>query len=215
MDIFANAYLFWTVLIVSNVLMYLVTICISYLWSRLRKQQTLALTRADLKTSLLVVVVNIAVAIPGYLLFNAGEISFTTDSFFLDFLFLFIGFDVAMYVLHYISHTVWPFTLFHKDHHAHKYFNAISLYVMHPLESFLFGGLMTISVFLFDVNLYSFLGFIVFNWLYGVVGHLNTTTTESPKVFGNAIFHKAHHVHSNCNYGFYTVFMDRLFGTYR
>lgn len=86
----------------------------------------------------MVLIVNILVAIPGYLLFINGYITFKTY-FIRDFFLLYIGFDFVMYVLHLTSHHIWPLKKFHQKHHEHKYFNAISLYVMEPVESLLFG----------------------------------------------------------------------------
>ena len=215
MQLFKNTYTFWTILIIANIAMYGLTILISYSWSKIKQHKTLKLTKKDIYNSILVLVINILVAIPGYLLFTKGYISFIKDSHFIvHFLMLYFGFDLLMYVLHIISHYVWPFNKFHAKHHSHQYFNAISLYVMEPVESLLFGLLLTAFAFFFSLNLYSFLAFIFLNWILGVIGHLNTTTTKQPLLFGNHVFHKTHHQYGNKNFGFYTVIWDRLFGTY-
>ncbi len=215
MSIFNNIYTFWVTLVAANILMYLLTILISYYWSKIHNFKTLPISKLDIKNSILVLSVNILVAIPGYLLFINAKINFTTNTyFFRDFLLLYIIFDFTMYCLHFISHHLWPFKIFHKKHHTHQYFNTISLYVMQPVESLLFGFLLTICAFLFTLNFYSFLTFIFINWLLGVVGHLNTRSTKQPILFGNHIFHKTHHQYPNKNYGFYTVFWDKLFGTF-
>ena len=215
MQLFNNTYTFWATLIAANILMYLLTILISYLWSKVNHFKTLQLTKQDIYNSIQVLIINMLVAIPGYLLFKNNHISFTTEVHFIrDFLLLYFIFDLAMYALHLASHHVWPFKKFHIKHHTHSYFNAISLYVMEPIESLLFGLLLTVCAFLFSLNLYSFLAFIFVNWLLGVIGHLNTTATKQPQFFGNHIFHKTHHQHPNSNYGFYTVIWDKLFGTF-
>ncbi len=214
MQLFNNTYAFWATLIGANILMYLLTILISYLWSKINQHKTLKLTKKDVYNSILVLIINILVAIPGYLLFKNGNLNFTTEVHFIrDFILLFIVFDFTMYGLHLASHHVWPFKKFHVKHHTHQYFNAISLYVMEPIESVLFGLLLTVSAWLFTLNLYSFLVFIFLNWLLGVIGHLNTNSTKQPLLFGNHIFHKTHHQHPNSNYGFYTLIWDKLFGT--
>ncbi len=214
MQLFNNTYTFWAILIIANIAMYGLTVLISYLWSKINQHKTLELTKKDVYNSILVLIINMLVAIPGYLLFKNGSIGFTTEVHFLrDFILLFIVFDLAMYVLHLASHHVWPFKKFHVKHHTHQYFNAISLYVMEPVESVLFGLLLTASAWLFTLNLYSFLAFIFLNWLLGVIGHLNTRSTKQPLFFGNHIFHKTHHQHPNSNYGFYTLIWDKLFNT--
>lgn len=215
MHLLDNPYTFWGGLIAANILMYFCTIAISYTWSKVYNHKTLELTKHDLYNSIIVVTINILVAIPGYFLFKNGNIQFTTtDNFFLDFALLFFAFDLVMYLLHLVSHFVWPFKKFHDTHHSHEYFNAISLYVMAPTESILFGLLLTACALFIQLNLYSFLVFIFLNWALGVIGHLNTNNIKQPLLFGNHVFHKTHHQHANSNFGFYTVIWDRVFGTY-
>lgn len=195
--------------------MYVFTIFISNAWSNIYNLKTLKITKKDIISSIQVLLINIIVAIPGYYLFQNGSIRFITEKHFvLDFLLLYFIFDFVMYLLHFIAHYVWPFKKFHLKHHTHHYFNAISLYVMEPVESLLFGLLLTLSVLVYSFNFYSFLCFITFNWLFGVVAHLNTKSIKQPKFFGNHIFHKIHHEHSNSNYGFYTVIWDKIFRTF-
>jgi sterol desaturase/sphingolipid hydroxylase (fatty acid hydroxylase superfamily) len=195
--------------------MYLCTIFISYSWSKNHNHKTLELTKKDVYNSLTIVAVNVLVAIPGYFLFINGYIHFTTKSYpIIDFILLFLIFDLVMYLLHVISHFVWPFKKLHKKHHSHQYFNTISLYVMAPVEALLFGFVLTICAFFLQLNIYSFLVFIFLNWILGVISHLNTTSTKQPFLFGNHVFHKIHHQQSNKNFGFYTVIWDRLLGTY-
>ena len=215
MQLFNNTYAFWAILIIANIAMYALTILISYTWSKIKQHKTLKLTRQDVFNSITVLIINMLVAIPGYLLFKNNHISFTTEAYFIrDFLLLYFIFDLGMYLLHLASHHLWPFKKFHIKHHSHQYFNAISLYVMEPIESLLFGLLLTLCALLFSLNLYSFLAFIFMNWLLGVIGHLNTTATKQPQFFGNHIFHKTHHQYPNSNYGFYTVIWDKIFGTF-
>ena len=214
MQIFNNIYQFWLILFISNILMYVLTIVISYFWSKYNNFNTLKLTKKDINNSLFTLLINVLVAIPGYLLFSNGYITFQIEFHFIrDIIVLYFFFDLTMYLLHLASHYVWPFQNFHKKHHSHKYFNAISLYVMEPIESLLFGLLLTIFVYFYSVNFYSFLVFIFINWLLGVIGHLNTNSTKQPLLFGNHIFHSMHHQYPNSNYGFYTLIWDRLFGT--
>lgn len=214
LPVFHSPYIFWTLLTVSNILMYLITMLLSLLWSRYFNYSMLKVTRKDLITSIKVVSVNIVVAFPGYWLFKQGYIQFTSTNFIRDCILLVVGFDLAMYLLHFLSHTFKPFKALHTTHHTHHHFNMISLYVMNPWEAFLFGVLLTFSACLYSFNLYSFFAFIAFNWLYGVASHLNTSSQKQPFLFGNHIFHKMHHVQPNCNYGFYTVVWDKFFGTY-
>ncbi len=215
MNLFKDAYTFWGILIGVNISMYLLTLVISFCWSTIHKYKTLPILRKDVKTSILVMFINILIAIPGYLLYISSKINFITDTnYFRDFLLLYLIFDITFYCLHYISHHLWPFTIFHKKHHTHQSFNVISLYVMHPIESVLFGAFLTICAFLFTWNLYSFLSFIFINWFLGLLNHLNTNSIKQPVFFCNSNFHKIHHQYPNKNYGFYTVLWDKIFKTF-
>ncbi len=209
-----NPLLFWGLLLGANILMYLTTILISRLWSSYYQHKTSPINKKDIILSLAVVLVNILVAIPGYMLFLQSKITFTNTDFLKDFFILFFLIDFTMYLLHFVAHYIWPFKLLHKEHHFIGDFNSISLYIMNPLEALFFGVILTIFPLLLSLNLYSFLIIIFINWLLGVIAHLNTTSNRKSLLFGNNIFHKQHHEFSMCNYGFFTVIWDRLFGTY-
>ncbi len=213
MPLIQNAYFFWSTLIVANIIMYVFNVVISFLWSKHQNLKSLAISKPDIKASLMILFVNISTAIPGYFLFANGRIIFTNEFFFRDFILLILVFDFFMYCFHYLSHKMWPFKILHKHHHTHKYFNEVSLYVMHPLEAFFFGMLLTISAYVFNLNFYSFLLFLFFNWVYGVIAHLNTNSINKSRFWGNSVFHKEHHAESNGNYGFYTTLWDAIFST--
>lgn len=209
-----DPYLFWPLLIASNFAMYAFTFIIARVWSSVYKQTDLPITSSDVTTSIKVLFVNILVALPGYLLFTHDLIQFSDGNFVLHLLLLFFGFDLCMYALHWVSHQFWPFKALHQHHHNHRHFNALSLYVMHPTEAFSFGSLLTISAYLYPLNFNSFMAFLIINWLYGVVAHLNSSSTQSHWFFGDHIFHKNHHQRATFNYGFYTTLWDRLFSTF-
>ncbi len=213
MELLKNEYIFWSVLIAANVFMFLLNVLINFFWSKQYNLKSLKISSLDIKTSLITLGVNVIVAIPGYYLFLGGKIAFNQQGFLVDLVLLIFLFDVVMYLLHYAFHIIWPFKKIHQHHHTHTYFNEFSLYVMNPLEALFFGLLLTLIAFVFNLNIYSFLLFIFFNWLYGVVAHLNTKSEKMPLFFGNSSFHKKHHAQSNCNYGFYTVVWDKLFRT--
>ncbi|WP_108869160.1 sterol desaturase family protein [Aquimarina aquimarini] len=214
LDYIQNPWSFWGILFVANIIMFLLTIITSYVWSSVYKHKKLPLEKNDIIASILVVFINVIIAIPGYLLFINSKITFTDTNFLRDFIVLFFVVDILMYLFHYASHYIWPFKLFHEAHHEHYNFNEISLYVMHPAEAILFGFVLTIIPYLLPLNLYSFIVFLVFNWLIGVLSHLNTSSNRATIVFGNNVFHKNHHEYSKYNFGFYTVIWDKVFGTY-
>jgi len=210
-----NTYTFIIILIFGNILMYSVNILINYLWSKHNNIENLKITTVDIKTTIMVLIINILISFPGYFLFRENYISFSENYFIRDIILLIIFFDFVMYCLHYLSHKVRFLKHLHNNHHTHKHFNELSLYKMSPFESLFFGILLTVSAFLFSFNFYSFIIFILFNWFYGVITHLNTNSNHKPILFGNTFFHKTHHITPNYNYGFYTIIWDRIFKTYK
>ncbi len=214
MDMVVYLKLFWLI-ILGNVLMYSTTILVSHLWSKYYGYATFPLTMSDVVISIKVLIINMLVAVPGLLLLESGRIVFETNNHFVrDLLLLFFGFDLLMYGVHRLSHEIWPLNQIHDKHHEHAYFNSISLYVMEPMEAILFGALLTLAAGLFDFNLYSFVLFLIINWLLGVIGHLNSQSKNPPQFWGNYVFHKVHHQKGDFNFGFYTVLWDRVFGTF-
>ncbi len=209
-----DPFLFWGLLLGSNVIMFLGTVLISYCWSSFYRHEKLPLTKKDIRLSVFIMIINTIVAVPGYILFTYSKIVFSDINFIRDFLLLFFIVDFMMYVFHYISHYVRPFSLIHKEHHEHYNFNEISLYVMHPAEALLFGFILTIIPLFITLNLYSFIFFLFFNWIAGVISHLNTSSDQRISLFGNNIFHKNHHQYPKYNFGFYTTIWDKIFRTY-
>lgn len=206
--------LFWTILFFANIAMFLCTIAISRIWSSFYQLKTIPLLKKDLVLAISIMMINVIVAIPGYLLFLHSKIAFTQENMIRDLIVVFFLVDLVMYLLHYVSHAIWPFKLIHRKHHMHTDFNSISLYVMQPIETLLFGLLLTVIPFAYSFNIYSFVVFLFINWLLGVIAHLNTLSSKPAILFGNNIFHKSHHEFYRYNYGFYTVIWDKLFGTY-
>jgi sterol desaturase/sphingolipid hydroxylase (fatty acid hydroxylase superfamily) len=212
-----NPYYFFTLLTLVNVLFYFLTYLFSSYWGCSRKQKLKKKTWRDFSLTLLVLLSNILVAIPGYFLFIYGQIDFTYEvnfSIFFEFLLLFLLVDFLMYLLHNISHKVRFFKQLHQEHHRHKIFNELSLYVMNPLEVFGLGLLFTALFYLYDFNIYAVVAFLILNWFWGVIAHFNVDKTSPPKLFSNNFFHAIHHKNENYNLGFYTVIWDKLFKSY-
>ncbi|WP_418645114.1 sterol desaturase family protein [Tenacibaculum insulae] len=173
------------------------------------------MSKKELFFSLLTLVLNILIAIPGFILWSKEIIVFSQDNFLVSFIGLFLLMDFLMYFLHWFSHNLSYLKKIHSKHHEHSVkFNAVSLYYMSPWESILFGLLLTTITIFFSFNLYSFITFLVFNWLYGVITHLNVTNKKPLLlILTTNTFHKEHHLLNYKNYGFYTVLWDRMFKT--
>lgn len=210
-----DPYLFFTLLSAVNIGFYLVTLAVSYFWAKYKQYPLPKKTRSDFATTLVILLTNILVAIPGFLLFKYDIITFTlTGNILYETIVLLLLVDLAMYVLHRVAHGVYPFNIFHLKHHTHEKFNEFSLYVMNPIESIGMALIIMTYLLLYDFNLYAVIVFLVLNWFWGVVGHINTEKKETSGFLGNNTFHQIHHVESSKNFGFYTVIWDKLFKTY-
>lgn len=205
---------FFYLLIVANIVAYGLTIVISKLWNKVYGYQE-TLSKKEILDSILILGINILIAVPGFLLWFNEVIIFSDSSIWLSFVGVFLLMDFLMYALHYLSHNIDFLKKIHSKHHEHTdRFNCVSLYYMSPWESILFGLLLTIISIIFHFNIYGFILFLIFNWLYGVITHLNGRTYKPYFfIFTTNTFHKSHHKINYVNYGFYTIFWDKLFKT--
>lgn len=209
-----NPLIFFTILTILNTMAYVLNIVISKIWNALNGYKE-TITKNEVIVSLFITFLNIIIAIPGFILWKNRFIYFSNSSVILSFTGLFLLIDFLMYVLHWFSHNIGFLKKIHAKHHEHsEKFNSVSLYYMSPWEAILFGILLTIVAYLFHFNLYGFILFLVFNWIYGVISHLNTkTNTFNFFIFTTNMFHKKHHQLNVKNYGFYTFLWDKLFKT--
>lgn len=213
---------FLAVLAAANVLMYLgswgLVFLIQYFANRTLNRQQAQVSPSDYWLSMLIVLINIAVGIPGWWLWKQGVISLVVKPLFptlLDLFLIFLYFDFSMYVLHRTMHIGWLYRHFHSRHHDHVDVNGISFYLMNPLEALGFAifliMFLTICPFSFDALMI----YLFINWLYGTMGHSGITIRNRVLAWcvGDTEFHHIHHSQLVGNYGFYTGFWDRLFGT--
>ena len=175
-------------------------------------------TRRDYLLSFVIVLINIAVGIPGWLLWKAHRIELVENGvayFALDTVLLLFFFDFSMYFLHRLMHAGPLYRYIHGKHHDHVNVNGISLYVMNPAEALGFGALLIVFLIVHATNLYALLLYLTLNWIYGTMGHSGIPIRSRILrwFLGDTEFHHQHHARQGGNYGFYTPLWDRLFGT--
>lgn len=184
------------------------------------------LSKGDLQLAILVLVCNSAVFLLGEYLWEQGIIQVSEkESFFailLQVVVLVGGMDLLMYVFHRIAHLPLFYNLVHAKHHEHTSVNALSLFVLHPFEAIGFGLLFIFILLLYPFNVWAITVYLTINLIWGTIGHLNQGVLKETrfkqlisKLLCLSLFHNRHHQYPNCNYGFYTLFWDRLFKTYR
>lgn len=206
--------LFFPLLIIMNIIAYSANLIISILWDRFHRNET-TVSENEVLSSLSILFINIVIAIPGFILWSKGIIVFTNSNMWLSFISLFLIMDFLMYIFHWASHNNSALEKIHTKHHEHStQFNCVSLYYMSVWESLLLGAFLTVITLLFSFNIYGFILFLSFNWIYGVFTHLNTKRTNSNVfIFTTTYFHKTHHELKYKNYGFYTFIWDKVFRT--
>lgn len=171
------------------------------------------------------VLLNTVTTLIGLFLWRAGWIQFRTDTgilAWLDILALLLIMDFAMYVLHRVAHHPWIFPLMHRLHHQYDRVRPLTLFILNPVENLAFGMLWLTVIFIYPASWFGMSVYLTLNVLFGTIGHLGVepfprSWQERPilKDIAGSTFHARHHQDLACNFGFYTLIWDRLFGTLR
>ena len=168
--------------------------------------------------------INTLITYAGLLLWRTGFISIHEQvswRLLLDFLVLFIGMDLLMYVFHYGIHHTPLYHLVHAQHHEYTEPQPIDLFVLHPLETLGFGSLWLLLMAVYPAGFVAIVAYLAVNVLFGVLGHSGVEPFPAAwarhpllKYLGSSGFHFQHHQDDQHNFGFYTSIWDHLFGTF-
>ena len=182
-------------------------------------------SRTELVIAAVTLLTNSFTTLAGLYLWRLGVIRFRTDTglwVVVDLLVLVFVMDGAMYGLHRIAHISWIYPWLHKPHHEYDRPRPLSLFILNPLENLSFGALMLGVFAAYSFSWLAISIFLGFNVASGIVGHLGVEPlpdwwTRVPLVRSvtGGSFHARHHQDVTCNYGFYTLIWDRLFGSLR
>ncbi|MGS2738535.1 sterol desaturase family protein [Sinomicrobium sp. M5D2P17] len=219
----------WLILLLINTAIYTGTLATGWLLLRFfGKRQAFRITRESFKKtgiSLLTVGINTVITYVGYLLWQNGWMTITTDRtvyIIADFLVLFLGMDLLMYVFHLFIHRTFLYRAIHGLHHTSENPVPLDLFVLHPLETIGFGLMWLSLLMLYPPNLYAVILYLTANVIFGLVGHLGMDPLPGRirnwplvKYIGTSSFHHNHHLDIRYNFGFYTNIWDRLFGTWK
>lgn len=185
------------------------------------------LTRFETGLAAVNLVISAVVAFIGWLLWKAGWIIMRPASFggaLLDTALLLLVMDFAMYWGHRVAHHRLLFPWIHSWHHRYDNPRPLTLFVLHPLENFTFGGMWLLAISGAGVaggfTSYGMLIYLTLNIGFGICGHLGVqpfrkSLTRLPLLrnFAGSHFHATHHADETRNFGFYTSIWDRLWGT--
>lgn len=181
------------------------------------------ITRSDVLLTALATLINCAVGILGWYLWQHGVLTVPARPWYIalvEWIPLLIFMDFGMYVTHRMAH-IRPIYLFmHQTHHGHHDVNTLSLFVLNPLEVLGFAGLMLLGIWLLQPSEWALVIYVILNVIFGTIGHTGVmprfpklATALLSRGVGTSLFHGQHHVDRGHNFGFYTTIWDRLFGT--
>lgn len=182
------------------------------------------ISRQEIRLTTYTLLINSSITYAGFLLWRQGFITIREEISYrilLDFVVLFIGMDLLMYVFHFAIHHTALYHWVHSLHHEYTEPQPIDLFVLHPVETLGFGALWLLLMAVYPANFLAIGAYLVVNVLFGVLGHSGVEPfpmawDRSPvfKYLGSSGFHFQHHQDDTHNFGFYTSIWDRLFGTF-
>ena len=216
------------VFLIANLFIFLSSVAACWLTGRVFRDRRIfdrwePFSYVELGAALGAVILNAAVSVVGWILWENGHIALPSKSttwIVLDTLLMILAMDLGMYVLHRLAHHPAIYPLFHRFHHRHEVTNPISLFVLHPLEVAGFGGLMIAFLILVPISPVALIAYLTLNVIFGTLGHsgvepFSRSLRRIPllNLVGTSTFHAEHHEHPRYNFGFYTLIWDQLFGT--
>lgn len=216
------------VLLLQNVVVFLFALALGECLVRRYRQRPVApapppLERLEVLVTISTVLLNTVVTIGGLFLWRAGLIRFRTDTgvwAWLDIVALLLIMDLAMYLLHRLAHHRWFYPVLHQLHHRYDRPRPLTLFILNPAENLSFGLLWLTVCILYPASWFGMSVYLTLNVVFGTVGHLGVEPLPSAWVripvlrwIGGSSFHARHHQDIGCNFGFYTLIWDGLFGT--
>lgn len=194
--------------------------------SKMIQDEEQKIEKRDIILSLITVGCNTSIFLIGYFLWQHGIIQIKEENslpvILVELIILIIAMDFSMYIFHRLAHHPIIYKFAHGRHHEHESVNYLSLFVLHPIESLGFGFIFIIILLLYPFDVMSFSLYLFLNLVWGTIGHLNKEIITNGvfkflknSFLGLTLFHNKHHMYPNFNYGFYTLFWDKLFGTYK
>ena len=179
-------------------------------------------TAREWRYAALGVLVNTLVTIIGWKLWTEGYLTIRRDVSWralVDFGVLLLLMDLGMYALHRVAHSRL-FMPIHRLHHEFDRPHVLTLFVVHPIETFGFGLLWLAVLLVYPASWLGIALYVTINLAAGVLGHLGVepfprwwTRIPVGRQIGTSTFHAQHHRDVEHNFGFYTVVWDRLLGT--
>lgn len=162
-----------------------------------------------------------------YFLYQAGYTRIYTDIHAYGWGYLVLSFfaltflhDTYFYWMHRLMHHPRLFNLLHKVHHISNNPTPWTSLSFHPLEAMVEIGIIPLAVLVLPLHPLALFAFSTWSLFFNIMGHLGYELfprgfVRHPigKWLNTSTHHNLHHSRSNCNYGLYYNFWDRLLGT--
>ncbi|MCC7534849.1 MAG: sterol desaturase family protein [Deltaproteobacteria bacterium] len=181
------------------------------------------LERREVALAACTIVLNTAVTVVGFWLWQRGTVRFRDDLglyAWLDVPVILLAMDLAMYVLHRVAHVGGLYGWLHRPHHRYDRPRPLTLFVLAPHETLAFGALWLVVISVYPASWLGMSIYLALNVAFGVVGHVGVEPLPRAWVrlpvlrhVATSTFHAQHHADPRFNFGFYTVLWDRLLGT--
>lgn len=221
------SWLEWLLLsLISNVFLYLFSIGLYLFIDKTCSKDKIQeadhpFSKSDLYLSFITVFINALVMLIGVFLWKFQLIQLNNNksviTIILEIAIITLVMDLLMYFFHYFAHIPLIYKIIHQKHHEHISTNQLSLFVLHPFETFGFGALMLLVFIIYPFSMISIITYLILNLTWGTIGHLNREffPNWAQKIYiGTSKFHNQHHLNNQKNFGFYTSIWDRILGTY-
>jgi len=128
--------------------------------------------------------------------------------------------DTYFYWMHYGMHRIKGLQKIHAVHHYSHNPTPFTSLSFHPIESVLEFAIVPIVIMVMPMHPIALVLFGLWSLAWNIIGHLgyelfpkNFVKHPILKWFNTSTHHNLHHKRSNCNYGLYFNFWDRLMGT--
>jgi lathosterol oxidase len=217
-------------LLAENVLILVLALWVGHWLVRRYEKRRVALPapplrRIEVMVTVSTVLLNTVTTLIGLFLWRWRIIQFRTDVgiwAWLDIPILLLVMDLAMYLLHRLAHHPWIFPLMHRMHHEYDRPRPLTLFILNPVENLSFGMLWLAVISVYSASWLGMSVYLTLNVLFGTIGHLGVEPLPAwwgrvplLRYLAGSTFHARHHQDLACNFGFYTLIWDRLFGTLR
>jgi sterol desaturase/sphingolipid hydroxylase (fatty acid hydroxylase superfamily) len=128
--------------------------------------------------------------------------------------------DTYFYWMHRLMHHPRLFKILHRVHHVSNNPTPWAALSFHPLEAIVEIAIIPLTVLIMPFHPLALFAFSFWSLGFNVLGHLGFELfpkgfVKHPfwKWFNTSTHHNLHHSRSNCNYGLYYNFWDRMMGT--